>query len=196
MKRRFLILIVILILITGCGKKKVEPSTTLQSLKSMNSYSCNLEINIINEKQSQKIDAVQRYIKNVGSRMDIDKNLVYIFKSDNIYVKDLVNGISYNLGAAEDGIYSLSIVEECLKLIYTYEGVSYIKIDGNEYMLFKFQIPYNNKDIQKGAFYVDIKQGLPFRLCLYDATDKETVEVNYRDFMLNNKMGKEIFEVK
>jgi outer membrane lipoprotein-sorting protein len=191
-----ILILVLSCLFQGCGKKKLTPYLALQHLRTLNSYSCSMEISVSNEKQNQVIKAIQLYLKNSGTRIEVEKERIYTIKKDNMYVKDLVNGISYSIGTTEGGIYSLSVVEEYLNLIYTDEGVKNINIDGNEYMQFNFQIPYNNKNIQKGAFYVDTKQGLPFKLCIFDSTDKKTVEINYRDFKLNAKLSQALFEVK
>lgn len=199
MKNKILMLIMIIILIClvqGCSHKNLQPYEALKHLKNMNSYSCSVEINISNEKQNQTINGSQQYLKTSGWRMDVGNERSYISKNDNIYVKDLANGISYSLGNTEGGIYRLSVVEECLNLIYTDEGVKNINIDRNEYMMFNFQIPYNNKNIQKGAFYVDVKQGLPFRLCLYDSANKEIVVIKYKNFRLNTKLSEALFQVK
>ena len=201
-KKSFVLLFVFfsfgLILLSGCRKKIIDPNSVTMYLKELSSYSCRADIKIKNSKDTYTYSTNQIYSKEIGTRIELGKDRVYIYLDDKIYVTDLKNNLKYLMDKNVDGIYRLSIIEEYVNLLYTNENIkyNYKNIDGQKYQTIELIIPGNNRNMSKAILYVNMKTKLPYRLYIYDSKDVERAEIAYNDFKTNIDINKSLFEVK
>ena len=187
-----------LIFFSGCRKKIIDPNLTTMYLKELTSYSCGADIKIKNNRDTYTYSTYQIYSKEVGTRIELGKDRVYIYLDDKIYVTDLKNNLKYLMDKNVDGIYRLSIIEEYVNLLYTNENIkyNYKNIDGQKYQTIELIIPGNNRNMSKAILYVNVKTKLPHKLYIYDSKDQERVEIVYNEFKPNIEIDKGLFEVK
>jgi outer membrane lipoprotein-sorting protein len=187
-----------LIFLSGCRKKAIDPNSTTLYLKELSSYICSADIKIKNNKNTYTYSTNQTYLKDVGTRIELDKDRVYIYLDEKIYVTDLKNSLKYLMDKNVDGIYRLSIIGEYINLLYTNENIkyNYKTIDGLKYQTIELIIPGNNRNMSKAILYVDMKTKLPQKLYIYDSKDVERVEIVYNEFKPNVEIDKGLFEVK
>lgn len=187
-----------LIFFSGCRKKIIDPNITTMYLKELSSYSCEADIKIKNNKDTYTYSINQIYSKEVGTRIEVGKDRVYIYLDDKIYVTDLKNNLKYLMDKNVDGIYRLSIIQEYVNLLYTNENIkyNYKNVDGQEYQTIELIIPGNNRNISNAILYVNMKTKLPHKLYIYDSKGVERVEIVYNEFKPNIEINKGLFEVK
>jgi hypothetical protein len=154
-----------------------------------------MEINIKNDKQELKYNCNQYYNKDIGYRLDVDNDRVYIYKDEIINVKDLKNGASYSLDEKFDELYHLTFIGEYINLLYCNDKIECNKeiVDGNEYYTFKLDILGNNRNLYKGNLYVDCNSLIPKQLIITNIKNEEKIKVYYSEFRSNENIDKNLF---
>lgn len=202
MRKKSLILLTIcffaFLSLIGCGKKEVNPNKAIQFLKELNSYTCNLDININNSKQEINIMCKQYYDKRYGNRLNIGNDRVLIYKDKDIYVNDIKNGENYILNKEFDSLYKLSLLQEYIGLLYTNEDIkcSIQTICDKQYELVTLIIPGNNRNLNKAIMYIDLENNFPDKIIISDIKGNEIVKFVYKNFIPNCELEKTIFEPK
>lgn len=185
--------------LSGCNIKGVSPRRdVLDLLKDMDSYSCDFEIQIKNDKGTINYTGKQYYDKKLGCRMEINGNRIFIYKGNQIYVKDNVNGSGYTLEKNFDELFRLSIIEEYVNLLYSNEDIKYYgkKTDGISYELVELYIPGNNRSLSKAVMYVDEKTGIPDKILIYDINGNEKVTMVYKNFNTEVQLKPDLFRTE
>lgn len=193
----FILIFVFIVIVIGCGRKNDYTEKTIDYLKSLDSYSCDINMKIENDKQTISYTGKQFYDKRYGYRFELDKSRVLIYKDNKIFVKDLQNGLKYDTDKEFDSLFKLSFIGEYVELIYTNEVVknSFKKVGDEEYQVIQLDIPGNNKNINKSELYVNKNENLPKYLIIYDSKGRKRVEVEYTNFKSNQELQKDIFDI-
>ncbi len=193
------LLILSSMLLTSCDKKPKETNDITTYLKNMESYTTNMSMDVKNDKQTINYKAKQSYQQGGGYKLELNKNRVFIYKSDNkIYVSDKNNGRSYVQTKDFDGVLKLSFIGEYIGLLYTNEKIEYVAktINGIEYTVINLFIPGNNKNINNALLYVNNKSMLPEKMVIYDTNNKEKISITYTNFLPNVKIEPSVFKVR
>ena len=196
MKKRLLLFLSLLLLLssvvlTSCAKKPKDTNDITTSLKNMESYTTEMNMDIKNDKQKINYKARQSYLKGGGYKLELNNNRVFIYKNDNkIYISDKNNGTKYVQSKDFDEVLKLSFIGEYIGLLYTNEEIKYAieKINGIEYTVINLFIPGGNKNINNALLYVNTKTMIPERLVIYDVNGKEKIEITYTKFIPNAKI--------
>lgn len=204
MRKKILILFICLsilscMFLSGCEIKGVPPrGDTLNLLKQMDSYSCDFEIVIKNDKGTISYTGKQYYDKKLGCRIELDGSRIYVYKNDVIYVKDKVSGSNYSVEKNFDEFFKLSIVEEYVNLLYSNESIKYYEksIDNISYQLVELIIPGTNRSLSKAIMYVDEKTGIPDKILIYDVNGNEKVKITYKNFNTEVKLNSDLFKTE
>ncbi|MCY6957539.1 germination lipoprotein GerS-related protein [Clostridium brassicae] len=202
MKKKLLLLFTICLFVAfclyGCGKKEVDPNRVVKSLKNLDSYTCDVDINIKNTRQDIKFECKQCYDKRYGGRLDINSDRRFIYRKNDILVNDLKNDKEYVVDRKFDSVYKLSFIKEYINLLYTNEEIKYSTqtIEDKGYQLIHLIIPGNNRNINKAIMYVNIENNLPERTTICDVKGNEVISFVYKNFTINPKLEKEIFADK
>lgn len=183
--------------LSACRGKVKDPNKVTNKLKDLESYSSDVHINVNNDKQKLTYVGKQYYLRGAGSRLELEKQRVFLFKDDNIYVTDLSNGLKYSTLENAQDIFKLSFIGEYVNLLYTNEVIkySYKTEDNNKYLLIELIIPGNNRNMSKGILYVKESNNLPEKIIICDAKGKENVEITYENFAPNSKLETELFDI-
>lgn len=189
------LLIIAIISACGCGTEKEDKKDTIGYFKALNSYSVYTNIEVKNDKQTINYSARQICSIGLGYRLELNKDIIMLYKDDKIYVSDLKNKQKYSTDKKFDDVYRLSFLEEFIGLLYTNEKIdcSYITKDNEEYELIKTSVPVNNRNINYGVLYVKVKEKIPVKLIIYDNRDNEKIIVSYSDFIANADVDKSLF---
>jgi outer membrane lipoprotein-sorting protein len=193
----FIMCFIIVFGFTSCTKNSKNPEDTINYLKDLDSYSCNVNIEIQNDKQKLNYMGKQFYDETYGDRFELGKDRIFIYKKDKIYVKDLKNGSTYNTDEDFDGLFKLCFIDKYIYLIYTNEKVdnSFKNVYNKEYQIITLDIPGNNKNICKAQLYIDTTNNNPKYLIIYDSFGKKRVRVEYNNFKQNVKLDKSLFNI-
>ena len=181
--------------ISGCGIREEDKHDAIGYFKALNSYSVHTDIEVKNDKQTTNYSARQIYSIGLGYRLELNKDIVMLYKDDKIYVADLKNKQKYITDKKFDDVYRLSFLGEFIGLLYTNENIdcSYITKDYEEYELIKTSIPANNRNISYGVLMVSVKQKIPMKLTIYDSNNNERIAVSYKNFKAGADVDKSLF---
>ncbi len=196
MKRNSLLILSFLLilsslLLTSCHKKPKDSNDITTFLKNMESYTTQMNMDVKNDKQTINYKGRQSYLRGGGYKLELNKNRVFIFKTDDkIYISDKNNGTKYVQSKDFDEVLKLSFIGEYIGLLYTNEKIEYdIKTINNiEYTVINLFIPGNNKNINNASLYVNTKSMLPAKMIIYDINGKEKIEITYTNFLPNVKI--------
>lgn len=201
-RRKLLILCAVflglVIILSGCKKSQKNPNEVTDFLKDLDSYSTDFIMEVKNDKQTIAYEGKQFYNKDLGYRLELGEDRVFIYKSDKIYVNDIKNNVKYTTDKDFDSTYKLSFINEYIMLLYTNEDIKYDfkDIEGKKYQLINLTIPGGNKEISKAVMYVDTKSYLPEWVIIYDEKDQERVKITYKNFQVSPDMKPDLFKVE
>lgn len=198
MKKSLLIILVLLVtsfLISGCQLKKEAEKDAVGYLKGLNSYSVDTSIEVKNDKQNLNYNARQISALGLGYRLELDKDIIMVYKGDKIYVTDKKTQQKYVTDKQFDEVYKLSFLGEFFGLLYTNDKIdcSYITKDNEEYELVKTSIPTNNRNISYGVLYIRVREKVPTELIIYDLKDKPRLIISYKNFNTNIEVNGALF---
>lgn len=190
-----LICIILSLLFVGCKIKNKSPNEVANFLKDMDSYTCDINIEIINDKQTLNYDVKEMYHKKYGYRVEIGQDRLMIYKDDKIYVTDIKNAGRYTADKEFDKLYRLGFIGEFIGLLYTNEEYKYSfkNIDGIDYELIELLIPGGNREMNKAVMYVNKKTSLPEKLQVFNDRGKEKIEFTYKNFIAFADVKQELF---
>lgn len=190
------IIAIILFLFYSFGGQKYNPEETLNLLKSIDSYTCNMTIEMKNEKQTIVYNGNQAFDKNFGYRIQIGNERTLIFNKNKILINDKQNKHRYTENKEFDSVYTLSLIGEYIELLYTNEQIKYLykEIKGVKYLGVKLLIPGNNRNLNEAELYIDIKNDIPCFIIIKDSRDKETIRITYKNFIPNVRTKENLFK--
>ena len=203
MKKKLLIILGLLLvlssmLLTSCDKKPKDTNDITTFLKNMGSYTTNMNMDVINPKQTINYKAKQSYLRGGGYKLELNENRVFIYKNDDkIYISDKNNGTKYVQSKDFDEVLKLSFIGEYIGLLYTNEEIKYVTktINDIEYTVIDLLIPGSNKNINKALLYVNNKKMIPDKMIIYDTNGKEKINITYTNFLPNVKIEPSVFLV-
>ncbi|AYD41400.1 hypothetical protein D4Z93_02000 [Clostridium fermenticellae] len=151
-----------------------------------------------NDKQTVTYSGKQFYDKTYGLRFNLGNNRIYIYKDENVFVKDLKSNNEYTTRKDSDSIFKLSFVAYYITLLYTDENIknSFKKLNNEEYQIVSLDIPGNNKNVSSADLYIRLSDKVPKYLYVYGLKGKENIKVEYLSFDPNRKLSKRIFDTK
>lgn len=176
----------------GTSKKKANISDenhVVDLLSQIKTYTSDISIKVINDKETNTYEGSQTYIKDVGYRLDLNDERAFIFKGENIEVKDNESTRQYTLDKNFDEVFKYGFIGEYIGLIYTNEELRFDKevINDKEYFIITTLIPGSNNNLYEGSMYYDIAEHKPDKIIIYDNNHNERVIYNYKNFKWSDK---------
>lgn len=189
----FLILIGITIGITTflrSSKNTTEEMKILELLNGIKTYRSSITIEVKNQRNNIKYEGTQVYKKNLGYKLVLNDSRTFIFKGDDIAVKDEESTRAYTLNKSFDEVFKYGFVGEFISLVYTNEELKFEKetIDGKEYYVITTLIPGSNNNIFKGKMYYSIEDYAPKKILILDINNEERVIFTYKNFNWTDKV--------
>lgn len=188
-----LILIGIIIGITTLfrsSKNTLEEMKILELLNEIKTYRSSITIEVKNQRNNIKYEGIQVYKKNLGYKLVLNDSRTFIFKGDDIAVKDQESTRAYTLDKSFDEVFKYGFVGEFISLVYTNEDLNFEKktIDGVNYYVITTLIPGSNNNIYKGIMYYSIEDYAPKKILILDINNEERVIFTYKNFNWTDKV--------
>ncbi|WP_102399086.1 germination lipoprotein GerS-related protein [Haloimpatiens massiliensis] len=180
--------IVLLLSLIACGNKKPEKENEIiDIIKSIDKYTTDIEITIINSRQEIQLTGKQTYEKGEVAKLEVNGTRQMVYKGNKIHINDVQNEKKYSTDESFDSLYKLSFIDEYIKLIYNNEKIKYKykKLDDNEYLVVIMDLPYNNRNLSKVNLYLDYKEKKPYKVVIYNEKDEEKVNIVYKNFYMH-----------
>lgn len=184
-----LILILGVLVIKGRNNKVYDEHRVIEILNEIKAYTSEVTIKVINDKESNVYEGTQKYLKDVGYRLDLNDNRSFIFKGEDISVKDNESTRQYTLDKNFDEVFKYGFINEYIRLIYTNEELEFKKeaINDKEYFVITTLIPGSNNNLYEGSMYYDIAEYKPYKTIIYDNKHNERIIYNYKNFSWTDK---------
>lgn len=193
----FILFILIIPSSMGCGKKVKSPEDAIDYLKNLDSYSSDVDITVLNDKQIINYSGKQIYSRKNGYRFEINGERVLLYIGNKVYVKDLISSSKYSTDESINDLYRLTFIGKYIELLYTNEEIKnkMINLQGKNYQIIELEIPGVNRNLNNAELYIDLTDLLPERLIIFDANNKAKVTVVYKNFVPNPDVKPELFDV-
>lgn len=161
----------------------------VELLSEIKAYTSDVTIKVINDKETNVYEGTQRYLKDVGYRLDLSDDRAFLFKGEEIEVKDNESTRQYTLDKNFDEVFKYGFIGEYIGLIYTNEKLEFQKevINKKEYFVITTVIPGSNNNLYEGSMYYDIAEYRPDKIIIYDNKHNERVIYNYKNFNCTDK---------
>lgn len=202
-----IVLILILNLISGCGKNNnSQQQSAYQKINSMlvnlKSYKCNATVKYISNKNTNTYDTIQ-YCKNDGSyRIEItspENSAGNITLSDGktIYqYNSKINGrvsVGYKESMERSELFLSSFIRNYNKSLET--SVSVANMNKEQCTILEAQIPGEHPYLSSEKLFVDNKTQKPVELIIYDKDNSERIIVTFNSFEYNIEMEDALFKI-
>lgn len=161
----------------------------IELLSEIKGYTSEVTIKVINDKETNVYEGMQKYVKDFGYRLDLSDERSFIFKGDDIEVKDNNSERRYTLDKDFDEVFKYGFIGEYIGLIYTNEELKFQKevINDKEYFIITTLIPGSNNNLYEGSMYYDIAEYKPSKIIIYDNKHSERVIYSYKNFQWTDK---------
>lgn len=197
MKNKNIIALVIIIVCTGIlftifkvrvSEKQIDINDIIKKVKDVNSYTCNVKIEIINAREKNTYEGIEKYKKNVGCKIQL-KDRTFIFKDEDIGVIDNVSTKDYKVSADFDEVLKYSFLNKYVSLIYTGQKLNFDEGSNNEnILLVDVILTGNNRNLYDGIMYYDVKDNVPKKIVIFDKDNRERVVYTYENFKWTDKI--------
>jgi outer membrane lipoprotein-sorting protein len=193
------VLLIVLAVITvaagGCVRKEKSDKEVVAYFKSIDSYKCQANITITNDRQDIEYECNVFYDGSKGGRIELGKDRVFLYKNDKIEVQDNISNRRYSVEESFDNLFYLTFINEYIKLMYVNEDTKYYieEANGKRFQLIELTIPDNNRNMAKAVLYVDAKALVPEKILIYDNKGKERIRFTYLNFAANEKLDDKLF---
>lgn len=175
---------------------------TQKKLNNIDSYYCEVEIISIGNKEPQKYIMKQWFQKPDKYKLEIvkpdelkgkttifDGNRAWIYHPAIEQTWIMKNFINYE----EQNMFLGYFIRNSLES-ETVE-ISSKEIDGEKHLIITTSIPGNHAYFNKKILYFNTKTMNPYLLLVYDVKEQLRIEVRYRNFEYNPKLGDELFQI-
>ncbi len=161
----------------------------IELLSEIKAYTSEVTIKIINDKETNVYEGTQKYVKDVGYKLDLNDERTFIFKGNDIEVKDNNSERQYTLEKDFDEVFKYGFIGEYIGLIYTNEELKFQKeiLNDKEYFVITTLIPGSNNNLYEGSMYYDIAEYKPSEIIIYDNKHNERIIYNYKNFDWTDK---------
>ncbi|WP_127836631.1 germination lipoprotein GerS-related protein [Clostridium prolinivorans] len=194
----FSLMLIFPIVFGSCIKKNKSPEEVVNFLKDLNTYTSDFKMEIKNDKQVITYEGKHYYDKNLGHVMKLGEDKIFVYKEDKIYANDIKNNVKYTVDKEFDEGFIYTFIEKYIELLYTNEEIKYDfkEIDGKKYQIIKLIIPTSNKEIDNAQMYVNLENYIPEYIFIYDEKNNEKIKVTYKNFEVNPKLNKNLFQTE
>lgn len=197
--------IITMISLTGCKEitKEEEFNNIQKSLNNINTYECEAKITIVGNKSSKDYKVYHKFKKpnkyiveiiepkdNKGNKTMYNGKQVYLY-NNSIDQYEILK--SYNI--SEEKMLFIGYFLRNLNMVEEVD-IDEEKIEDKDYITIKIDIPGNNKYRVYEKLWVDKKTHMPYKLTIFNESDKETVNVIYKDIKYNIDIQDDTFRIK
>lgn len=179
-----LFLLTISLVLCGCSLFGDRGSNIIKDLEKKSSYSANLDITFINDKETSCEKGKASFYKGNSQIIKLESGKTITWKENEVTTKVDEIGINHTEIKQQDSLYRYVFPGEYLKRIKTGDGKKYFfkTKEGKEYLVVEVTIVSENKNLHGGLLYIDVDNHLPQEIILLDELGKKRVVVEYKDF--------------
>lgn len=167
----------------------------IKSLKDIKYYETKVEYIVKNSKGEEREVTNQYYSKEGGVRVEFEDNIVKIFKSDGIYVKDNVSNTEYTIDNNMDILHSVAFMDKIFSYPLKSESIKEGQEEWGEtiYIQVDTELFLNNNHFNSARIFINKKSKEPIGIIIYDKNGNDSLRIIYDDFKKLNKIDSDLF---
>lgn len=188
----FTILIVILIIIIFFRHSYVLTNKeVVERIKNTRMYKSEIEYTVKNSRSEYSENIRLLYYKNMGLRIEFEKDRVKVYKNGQIFVEE--NGNKYEANKGVDEVYPLADINNILsnEVLTIEEGKE--EWGDKIYIKLIVKLPFENEHMDYACIFLDKENQIPLMTQIYDVKDNERIRITYKTFKKLKKLDKNLF---
>lgn len=193
LKRLLFLLLIVSVLLTSCNWSKEEKllSKIKNTYDEYKGYKCNANIKIYSGEEESTYLIEETYKSSNEYRLEIlepeeSKGIIILNTDDKIYIEHPSIEQSISLIAVKS-LNKQLVIGDFFEDIYKAKFVGTERIDEKEYLIFEFKLEEQNKYRDTAKIWLKKKGFVPYKLNIYDDSDKLIVEITYESFKFIKK---------
>lgn len=186
-------MLIVSVLLTSCNWSKEEKllSKIKNTYDEYKGYKCKANIKIYSGEEESTYLIEETYKSSNEYRLEIlepeeSKGIIILNTDDKIYIEHPSIEQSISLIAVKS-LNKQLVIGDFFEDIYKAKFVGTERIDEKEYLIFEFKLEEQNKYRDTAKIWLKKKGFVPYKLNIYDDSDKLIVEITYESFKFIKK---------
>ncbi|NLV88391.1 MAG: outer membrane lipoprotein-sorting protein [Tissierellia bacterium] len=193
MKRILLLMLIISISLTSCSWSRDEKifSKIEKAYDEYKGYKCRANIRIISGEVESTYLIEETYSSSEEYRLEIlepkeSKGIIILNTDDKIFIEHPSIEQSISLVAVKS-LNKQLVIGDFFEDIYRASLIGSEEIDNSEYLVFELDLEDQNRYRDTAKIWIKNKSFVPYKLNIYDDSDKLIVEIIYESFKFIKK---------
>lgn len=163
----------------------------VERIKNTRMYKSEIEYTVKNSRSEYSENIRLLYYKNMGLRIEFEKDRVKVYKNGQIFVEE--NGNKYEANKGVDEVYPLADINNILsnEVLTIEEGKE--KWGDKIYIKLIVKLPFENEHMDYACIFLDKENQIPLMTQIYDVKDNERIRITYKTFKKLKKLDKNLF---
>ena len=163
----------------------------VERIKNTRMYKSEIEYTVKNSRSEYSENIRLLYYKNMGLRIEFEKDRVKVYKNGQIFVEE--NGNKYEANKGVDEVYPLADVNNILsnEVLTIEEGKE--EWGDKIYIKVIVKLPFENEHMEYACIFLDKENQIPLMTQIYDVKDNERIRITYKTFKKLKKLDKNLF---
>lgn len=186
-------MLIIILLLTSCtwAKDKRIISKIEKTYEKQKGYKCKANIRIISDNSESIYLIEETYSKPNKYKLEVispkeSKGIIILNTDDKIFVEHPSIDQSISLVTIKS-INNQLLIKDFFERLSKAKYLTTEKINKVDYLVFEFKLDKKNKYRHSGKIWLKKKGYQPYRLIIYDDSEKIQVEINYENFKFSKK---------
>lgn len=182
-----------MVLLTSCIGSRDEKiiSKIEKAYDEYKGYKCRANIRIISGEEESTYLIEESYTSSEEYRLEIlapkeSKGIIILNTNDKIFIEHPSIEQSISLIAVKS-LNKQLVIGDFFEDIYRANLIGTEEIDNTEYLVFEFELEDQNKYRDTAKIWIKRKGFTPYKLNIYDDSDKLIVEITYENFKFTKK---------
>ena len=163
----------------------------VERIKNTRMYKSEIEYTVKNSRSEYSENIRLLYYKNMGLRIEFEKDRVKVYKNGQIFVEE--NGNKYEANKGVDEVYPLADINNILsnEVLTIEEGKE--EWGDKIYIKLIVKLPFENEHMDYACIFLDKENQIPLMTQIYDVKDNERIRIKYKTFKKLKKLDKNLF---
>ena len=163
----------------------------VERIKNTRMYKSEIEYTVKNSRSEYSENIRLLYYKNMGLRIEFEKDRVKVYKNGQIFIEE--SGNEYEANKGVDEVYPLADINNILsnEVLTIEEGKE--EWGDKIYIKLIVKLPFENEHMDYACIFLDKENQIPLMTQIYDVKDNERIRITYKTFKKLKKLDENLF---
>lgn len=184
-------ILILLIIIFFRHSYVLTNEEVVERIKNTPMYKSEIEYIVKNSRSEYSENIRLLYYKNMGLRIEFEKDRIKVYKNGQIFVEE--NGNKYEANKGVDEVYPLANINNILsnEVLTIEEGKE--EWGDKIYIKVIVKLPFENEHMEYACIFLDKENQIPLMTQIYDVKNNERIRITYKTFKKLKKLDKNLF---